>query len=302
MRLVKVATRREVIQRDWCLEDPVLRDLPNLRMQEGTNYRLGQQHAARLDALWSRTGRDWTRNEAVAGLWAYAQTYGQSVSRLPGSSVANVALALGRAVSSVYAKVMNFRSLDPRATGAGMSGAGATDRTVWNEFYDGASSSIRTEQLNDEFRRLWDGLEPDAIARVEASAAAAIIADEADRLEELSREELLAKYQAQGNERRRPTTRTQSTRAYERNPLVIAIARLRASHRCEIANCAHPMFETSERVQYTEVHHIVPLAEGGEDAIENVACLCPAHHREVHLGIRSQELGAQLVSLRTRDN
>lgn len=298
MRLVKVATTREVLRRDWCVEDPVLHDLPNLRMQAGTNYRLTPQLAARLDALWSRTGRDWTRNESVAGLWAYAQTYGQSVSRLPGSAVANVALTLGRAVSGVYAKVMNFRSLDPRATGAGMSGAGAADRAVWNEFYDGASSSIRMTELSEEFRRLWQGSEPNGIARVEATAVAAIITDEADRLEELSYEQLLAKYQTQANPTRRPATRTQSTRAYDRNPLVIAIARLRASHRCEIANCTHPTFETSERVQYTEVHHIVPLAEGGEDSIANVACLCPAHHREVHLGVRSQQLTAHLVELR----
>ena len=66
--------------------------------------------------------------ESIAGLWAYAETYGQPVSRLPGSPVARVALLVGRAVSGVYAKVMNFRSIDPRAAGEGMSGAGETDR------------------------------------------------------------------------------------------------------------------------------------------------------------------------------
>ena len=57
MRLVKVATAREVIRRDWCIEDPVLRELPNLKMQAGTNYRIQSDQALRLDALWSRTGR-----------------------------------------------------------------------------------------------------------------------------------------------------------------------------------------------------------------------------------------------------
>jgi hypothetical protein len=37
MRLVKVASTREVLRREWCLDDPILRDLPNLRMQAGTN-------------------------------------------------------------------------------------------------------------------------------------------------------------------------------------------------------------------------------------------------------------------------
>jgi predicted HNH restriction endonuclease len=49
---------------------------------------------------------------------------------------------------------------------------------------------------------------------------------------------------------------------------------------------------------YTEVHHIEPLSEGGEDVLENVACLCPAHHREVHIGRRASELVAALRALR----
>jgi hypothetical protein len=52
-----------------------------------------------------------------------------------------------RAVSGVYAKVMNFRSIDPRAAGEGMSGAGETDRKVWNEFFDSTSSTLRTDAL-----------------------------------------------------------------------------------------------------------------------------------------------------------
>jgi len=111
LRLVRVANAREILRRNWCVDDPILKDLPNLRMQAGTNYKITPEQTRRLDALWSRTGQDWTRNEAVAGLWAYAQTYGQEVSRLAGSPISNAALLIGRAVSGVYAKVMNFRSL-----------------------------------------------------------------------------------------------------------------------------------------------------------------------------------------------
>ena len=49
------------------LDDPILKDLPNLKMQAGTNYKLSRDQADRLDALWSRTGRDWSRDEALAG-------------------------------------------------------------------------------------------------------------------------------------------------------------------------------------------------------------------------------------------
>jgi hypothetical protein len=69
LRLVRVASSREILRRDWMLDDPILKDLPNLKMQAGTNYRFSPEQADRLDALWSRTGRDWSRDEALAGLW-----------------------------------------------------------------------------------------------------------------------------------------------------------------------------------------------------------------------------------------
>jgi predicted HNH restriction endonuclease len=300
LRLVKVASTREVLRRDWCVEDPVLRDLPNLRMAAGTNYPVTYQQATRLAALWSRTGRDWSRSESIAGLMAYAETFGQPVSRLPGSPVARIALLTGRAVSGAYAKVMNFRSLDPRAAGQGMSGASDTDRAVWQEFYDIASSTLRTVEVQAEFSRLWgDPASADVVLAPEAGAAAAITADEAERLERLTLDQLLASYSARQAQRAiRPMTRVLASRAYDRDPLVIAIARMRATHRCEVPGCHHPSFETAHGQQYTEVHHIVPLADGGEDTTENVACLCPSHHREVHLGSRAAEVTEELVRVR----
>lgn len=304
MRLVKIATSREVLRRDWCMEDPVLRELPNLRMQAGTNYPVLPEQALRLGALWSRTGRDWARNELVAGLMIYAETYGQPVSKLPGSPVARVALMTGRAVNSVYAKVMNFRYLDPRAEGKGMSRAGEKDRDVWMEFYDSASSTIRMDALTREYARLWGEteVEDEVVAPPDVNATAESFSDEAERLEGLTLEQLLTKYATQAPQRSaRPSTRVLSARAYERDPLVVAIAQLRAAHRCEVHGCAHPTFETSGGRPYSEVHHIVPLAEGGDDTIENVACLCPAHHKEVHLGVRSAELTDHLKGVRRTD-
>ncbi len=88
LRLNRVASTREVLRREWLAHDPVLSDLPNLKMAAGTNYPVTPQQAVRLYALWSRTGQDWLRDESVAGLWAYVRTLGTPVSRLPGSPVA----------------------------------------------------------------------------------------------------------------------------------------------------------------------------------------------------------------------
>jgi HNH endonuclease/EVE domain len=299
MRLIKVASNREIIRRDWCVEDPVLSELPNLRMQAGTNYQISPEQTLRLDALWSRTGRDWTRDESIAGLKAYAETYHLPISRLPESPVGQIALKIGRAVSGVYVKVMNFRSLDPRAATKGMSGGSEIDRAVWREFFDLSSSTLRMNELNSEFKRLWGEMQSDSVNPAEATAIAEIVLQEAERLERSPLESLLAKYAEQGAKDQRPATRILGARIYERNPLVIAIARLRASHQCEVEGCSHPSFETIARVRYTEIHHIVSLSDGGEDTVENVACLCPSHHREIHLGARAAELTAQLKQIRS---
>ena len=83
------------------------------------------------------------------------------------------------------AKVMNFRSLDPRAAGKGMSGAGDTDREVWREYFDPQSSTLRMDALRQEFTRLWGDVSPDIPMPAEASAVAAIIDTEAEQLEAL---------------------------------------------------------------------------------------------------------------------
>jgi HNH endonuclease len=205
--------------------------------------------------------------------------------------VRDVALTIGRAVSGVYAKVMNFRSLDPRAAGDGMSGAGEADKAVWKEFFDVAASTLRTDQLNEEFARIWSDGAAQLLSSAEVGATAASVALEAERLETQDLAQLLARYAVQRTAGiPRPSTRVLSARAYDRNPLVMAIGRKRADHHCEVEGCEHLSFETAQGLRYMEVHHITPLAEGGDDTIENVACLCAAHHREVHLGIRAGHL------------
>jgi hypothetical protein len=182
LRLVRVATPREVIRREWCVEDPILRTLPNLKMAAATNYPLAREQVERLAALWTRTGHDWTRNECIAGLWAYARTSGSPVSRLSGSPVADVALLIGRVISGVYDKVMNFRHLDPRDERAGMSGGGDADARVWDEFFDKVSGGLRLAELEAEFTRLWghDG----AVAGVDPQLQNQALADAARALEQ----------------------------------------------------------------------------------------------------------------------
>jgi hypothetical protein len=299
LRFVRIAGSRSVIRRSWLREDPVLSGLPVLRMANSTNYLVTSEQAARLNALWLKTSHDWSYAEAVAGLWTYQQTHGQSVSRLPGSAVANTALLIGRAVPGVYNKVMNFRALDPRDSRAGMSATSATDRRVWDEFYDPISTSIRTEVLDGEFRRLWNSAIP-GVPLDQAQASDQNFEEETKRLTERGLTELLQQYQLDSALRpQKPRARAVQATAYDRDALVAAIAKPRANFCCEIPRCPHPTFKASGGAEwYCEVHHIRPLADGGADVPENVACLCPSHHREVHYGQRAGELRQVLAQLR----
>jgi predicted restriction endonuclease len=167
---------------------------------------------------------------------------------------------------------------------------------VWAEFFDEQHSVFRSAELGDEFNRSWGSEQGSADAKVVADA----VQIEAERLEKQDLKLLLAKYAARPHATGRPAARPLRTRSYERDPLVIAIGKKRADHRCEVVGCGHPTFITADGLRYVEIHHIVPLADGGQDTIENVACLCPAHHREVHLGSSAQQLTAQLQSLRLK--
>jgi hypothetical protein len=155
IRVTKVANKRELLKRDWMMDDPVLSSLAVLKLRSLTNYPITDAQAERLRRLWTNTGRDWDSNDSIAGLWAYDQLYGGPISKTRGSVVANTALLIGWAVPGVYNKVMNFRSLDPRDDRKGFTGAGDIDKQVWNEFYDGATNALRSDALDDEFRRAW---------------------------------------------------------------------------------------------------------------------------------------------------
>ncbi len=58
----------------------------------------------------------------------------------------------------------------------------------------------------------------------------------------------------------------------------------RAKGICELCKKQAP-FKKQDEIPYLEVHHWTPLADGGEDTIQNAAALCPNCHREAHFGM-----------------
>ena len=77
----------------------------------------------------------------------------------------------------------------------------------------------------------------------------------------------------------------QVTRAeFRRNGDVVAEVMIRAIGVCEECGCNAPFFRASDGTQYLEIHHILPLSEGGDDTVENALALCPNCHRKKHFG------------------
>ena len=293
LRMNRVATSREVIRRDWLKTDPICSKMLIIRQPAGSNFQLTPAEANRISQLWSKTGVTWTRAEAIAALRVYEATYRQPISKLKGSPVADMALLCGRAIGSAYNKVLNFRAIDPRDERAGLKGAGDGDRAVWREFYDSDSQQIDTARLEQAFDELWEqGWVKPSVEEQYASLEAETEAATSLGLEKL--QESIKKRPP----RKQPRSATTTTTVFDRDARIVALAKKRAAYRCEVRACTPPLFKKSDGTSYVEVHHIIMLADGGRDEPENVACLCPNHHRELHYGVNAGQLRDALVALR----
>jgi hypothetical protein len=69
---------------------------------------------------------------------------------------------------------------------------------------------------------------------------------------------------------------------YDRNPIIVALAKKMAHGKCQLCKCDAP-FENNYGEPYLEVHHIEWLSQGGSDIPKNVVALCPNCHRKMHI-------------------
>ena len=83
---------------------------------------------------------------------------------------------------------------------------------------------------------------------------------------------------------RLPETVQVVSRAFRRNPDVIAEVLVRAEGTCEECRSPAPFRRAKDSAPYLEVHHRIMLSVGGEDTVENALALCPNCHRKLHFG------------------
>lgn len=70
---------------------------------------------------------------------------------------------------------------------------------------------------------------------------------------------------------------------------------------CLCDNCSNT-FLKDDKKPYIEVHHIIPLCDGGEEWIENLSVLCAHHHRMAHFAQKTERMKMQVFLLeRTKE-
>jgi 5-methylcytosine-specific restriction protein A len=75
---------------------------------------------------------------------------------------------------------------------------------------------------------------------------------------------------------------------FVRDPRVVAWVRAEAGGMCELCGREAPFSRNG--LPFLEVHHVVPLGEGGTDAVENAVAVCPNCHRRAHLSDDSEAI------------
>ncbi|MFJ4442705.1 HNH endonuclease [Pseudomonas sp. NPDC089422] len=91
----------------------------------------------------------------------------------------------------------------------------------------------------------------------------------------------------------RPDTYTYNGEQRYRDPSVRRRVLERSKGCCELTGM--PGFPMANGGVYLETHHIIPLAEGGPDTVENVIALTADVHRQAHFGIARDELRARCL-------
>jgi 5-methylcytosine-specific restriction protein A len=82
-----------------------------------------------------------------------------------------------------------------------------------------------------------------------------------------------------------PATVQVISRGFRRNADVVMAVLARAKGMCEECHAEAPFRRAKDGTPYLEIHHKVPLAQNGEDTMQNAIAVCPNCHMRLHYGI-----------------
>lgn len=141
------------------------------------------------------------------------------------------------------------------------------------------------EYVTEEDDRKWFKLKKKELIKIDRLITAEQynkeLEDDIKNIQQLSDAELKDRI----SKSEKPDVITVVSKVYKRSPEVVVATLRRAKGYCEKCGCKAPFIRKSDHTPYLEVHHRIPLSEGGEDNLENTIALCPNCHRELHFGI-----------------
>lgn len=91
-----------------------------------------------------------------------------------------------------------------------------------------------------------------------------------------------------------PQRRTQIGSVFIRDPNTRAKVKQRSMGCCEF--CGDQGFKMANGALYLETHHVIPLAEGGSDTVENMIALCPRDHRMAHYSHDASSMRSKMLA------
>jgi 5-methylcytosine-specific restriction enzyme A len=101
------------------------------------------------------------------------------------------------------------------------------------------------------------------------------------------------------NAKKKTGTRKTISQQHDRDPWVAEHAKRLANGTCQLCDNPAP-FNNNASEPYLETHHIIWLAKGGEDTIENTVALCPNCHRKMH--ILNERRDVEKLSLKKQEH
>ena len=90
------------------------------------------------------------------------------------------------------------------------------------------------------------------------------------------------KDELKGFDKQHPKSKMTEIEVVQRSVIVASIVKERAAGVCQLCNKPAPFYNKSGEA-YLECHHVVWIARGGADEIDNAVALCPNCHRKMHI-------------------
>ena len=103
--------------------------------------------------------------------------------------------------------------------------------------------------------------------------------EEVENKRGVNRADLLADASNRGG---KPSRSRVNTTVYYRDPVIAAAVKERANGKCDLCGQSAP-FNNANGLPYLEEHHLIRLADGGDDSVDNAVALCPNCHRKMHI-------------------